>query len=121
MFILCKFFGNIGEKYAEKYLKKCGYKIIARQHRFSFVEIDILARKGKTLYVFEVKSVSHGNIAHSFFHPVRRVTRKKIRKMRMFADHYFNRHPSYTDVALGVIVVVLAPELKKPDIDIVWL
>ena len=121
MFILCKFIGNIGEKYAEKFLKRCGYTIVARQYRASFVEIDILAHKGKTLYVFEVKSVSHRNIDHSPFYPLYRVRPQKIRKMGRFVDYYLNSHSQYTGVAMGVIVVVLSDKLKKPKIEIVWI
>ena len=121
MSILCKFIGNIGESYAEKYLKGCGYTIIDRQHRVSFVEIDILAKKQSVLYLFEVKSVSHRNIINSPFHPVRRVSRKKIQNMSVFADHYLNEHPHYAAVSMGIIIVVLADELKKPLIEIVWI
>ena len=121
MFILCKFFGNIGEKYAEKYLKTCGYTIIARQYHAKFVEIDILAKRGKTLYVFEVKSVSYRNILHSPFHPIHRVNNRKIKKMTMFANYYINKHREYTAVAMGVIIVSLAEELQYPEIEIIWI
>ena len=120
MFILCKFFGNIGEKYAEKYLKTRGYTIIARQHLAKFVEIDILAKRGKTLYVFEVKSVSHRNTSHAPFHPVHRVNYRKIKNMRMFADHYLNRHHEYIGAKIGVIIVSLADDLDYPEIEVVW-
>ena len=120
MFILCKFFGNIGEKYAEKYLKSCGYKIIARQRRLKFVEIDILARRGKTLYVFEVKSVSQGNTQYSAFNPVYRVDQRKRKKMTYFAEYYLNKHPEYDGVAIGIIIVSLADDLDYPEIEIVW-
>ena len=121
MFILCKFIGNIGERYAEKYLKKSGYSIVARQHKVSFVEIDIIARKKHTLYLFEVKSVSHRNIIGSPFHPVHRVTPTKIRKMSLFADYYMNKHWHYTAVSMGIIIVTLSDKLKKPAIEIVWI
>ena len=121
MFILCKFFGNIGEKYAEKYLKTCGYTILAKQRRLKFVEIDILAKRGKVLYVFEVKSVSHRNTPDSPFHPLYRVTPRKIRKMQMFAEYYLNSHSRYNSAALGVIAVYLAEDLKKPEIELIWI
>ena len=121
MFILCKFFGNIGEKYAEKYLKSCGYTIIARQYHAKFVEIDILAKRGNTLYVFEVKSVSHRNNSHAPFHPIHRVSRRKIKKMNMFADYYLNRHQEYVTASVGVVIVFLAEELSYPEIEIIWL
>lgn len=120
MFILCKFFGNVGEKYAEKYLKSCGYKIIARQHNAKFVEIDILARQGKMLYLFEVKTSSQTISDHSPFHPAYRVNQRKIKKMSQFADAYLNDHQGYAGAAIGVIVVSLAEELSHPEIEIIW-
>ena len=122
MFILCKFFGNVGEKYAEKYLKSCGYTIIARQHNAKFVEIDILAKMGNTLYVFEVKSVSHRNTGPAMsFHPIHRVTRRKIKKMNMFADYYLNKHWEYTTASVGIIAVFLDEKKMYPEIEITWL
>lgn len=121
MSILCKFIGNIGESYAEKYLKKCGYRILDQQHSVSFVEIDFLAEKRGVLYLFEVKSVSHRNISNSPFHPVCRVSQKKIQKMSVFADYYLNKHPHYTAVSMGVIVVALADDLKRPLIELFWI
>ena len=122
MFILCKFFGNVGEKYAEKYLKNCGYTIIARQHRTKFVEIDILAKRRNVLYVFEVKSVSHRNIDTTSFHPIHRVSRRKIQKMSLFADYYLNIHrEDYATASIGIISVFLDEDLPHPDIEITWL
>lgn len=120
MFILCKFFGNVGEKYAEKHLKKCGYKIIARQYHAKFVEIDILAKREDTLYVFEVKTVSHRNTTAMPFHPSHRVSHRKIKKMNMFADHYLNNHREYTTASVGVISVFLDDTLPQPEIEIAW-
>ena len=80
-----------------------------------------MRKKEVPLYVFEVKSVSHRNTPHSPFHPIHRVTTKKIRKMRMFADYYLNKHPEYTGAALGVIIVSLAETLKKPEFEVVWI
>ncbi len=48
--------GNIGEKVAEKHLKKQKYKILDRNYVCAFGEVDIIA-KDKDYYVFvEVKS-----------------------------------------------------------------
>ena len=121
MSILSKFFGNIGEKYAQKYLESHGYTIIDRQHRAAFVEVDILAKREDVLYVFEVKSVSHRNTQSAPFHPVRRVSNDKVKRMGIFADHYLNDHPEYLGASLGVIVVSLAEELRYPDIEVIWL
>jgi len=49
-------FGQKAEGMAVRYLKRCGYKIIARNHRTRCGEIDIIAREGETLVFIEVKA-----------------------------------------------------------------
>jgi len=49
-------FGQKAEGMAARYLKRCGYKIIARNHRTRSGEIDIIAREGETLVFIEVKA-----------------------------------------------------------------
>lgn len=49
-------FGQQAEDMAVHYLKKKGYKIIARNHRTRSGEIDVIARDGQTLVFVEVKA-----------------------------------------------------------------
>ena len=135
MFILQKFIGNVGENYAEKYLKTCGYRIIARQYKTKFAEIDIIAEKDSVVYIFEVKTVSRNTssprkdaadggkdstIDFDFcLHT--RVNQKKVRRMRQFAQYYFNSRPGYSGVALGVVGVILPLDSNHPVIEIFWI
>ncbi len=48
--------GDIGENYAVKYLKKKGCKIIERNYRKKFGEIDIIAKNKKYFLFVEVKT-----------------------------------------------------------------
>lgn len=50
--------GEIGENIAVKHLAKHKYKILDRNYRKKWGEIDIIAKKNKVLYFIEVKSVS---------------------------------------------------------------
>lgn len=50
--------GASGENIAAEYLKKQGYKILQRNFRCHFGEIDIIAKTGKTVVFVEVKSRS---------------------------------------------------------------
>lgn len=49
-------FGIAAEKYAGAYLACKGYRILADRYRNHLGEIDLLARKGKTLVAVEVKA-----------------------------------------------------------------
>ena len=50
------YYGRWGEDLACLYLRLKGYRILARNHRNRFGEIDIIARRRKTLVFIEVKS-----------------------------------------------------------------
>ncbi len=48
--------GIIGENIAAAYLRRHGYKILERNYRLENHEIDIIAKKGKTIIFVEVKT-----------------------------------------------------------------
>lgn len=50
--------GDYGERLAIKHLKKIGYKILDKNYRSNFAEIDIVAQKGSVVHFVEVKSIS---------------------------------------------------------------
>ncbi|MFH1956324.1 MAG: YraN family protein [Patescibacteria group bacterium] len=51
--------GNLGEDLACEFLMKHGYKILDRNYRKKWGEIDIIAIKNNIIHFVEVKSVSH--------------------------------------------------------------
>ena len=48
--------GRAGERLAAEHLERLGYRIVARNHRTRFGEIDLIADDGKTLVIVEVKT-----------------------------------------------------------------
>jgi putative endonuclease len=48
--------GKAGEEEALRYLSQQGYRILERNYRCRFGEIDLIARDGKTLVFIEVKT-----------------------------------------------------------------
>ncbi len=52
-------FGNRGERVAAKLLKGKGYRILARNCRSRWGEIDLIARDGDTIVFVEVKTRSN--------------------------------------------------------------
>ncbi|HUO06096.1 MAG TPA: YraN family protein [Candidatus Binataceae bacterium] len=48
--------GLRGERAAERYLKRKGYKILARNYRAAGAEIDLIAMDGATIVFIEVKT-----------------------------------------------------------------
>ena len=53
---LHKLLGNQGEREAVRFLRKQGYRILERQHRDHFGEVDIIALDGTQIVFVEVKT-----------------------------------------------------------------
>lgn len=56
-----QYIGRLGEDIGVKYLKNKGFKVILRNYRKKYGEIDIIAEKSEMLHFIEVKSVSYEN------------------------------------------------------------
>lgn len=79
-----KLLGEVGEKQAEKYLKKLKYKILEKNFQSNVGEIDIIAKDGDAYVFIEVKtrtSVTYGE-------PMEAVTRAKQRHIIRTAELY---------------------------------
>ncbi|HEY4498322.1 MAG TPA: YraN family protein [Candidatus Paceibacterota bacterium] len=81
--------GKLGENLATDYLKRQDYKILERNYRQPWGEIDIIARSpDKTLVFVEVKTVSNLGIT-----PEEQVTKAKLRKLQRTASLYAGQYP----------------------------
>jgi putative endonuclease len=94
--------GREGEQLAVDFLISKGYTIVHRNYRYLKAEIDIIASKGDTLAVVEVKyrGAAHlGNIADT-------VTKKKIKLLVMAADHYITTNNIDLEVRFDIIALL---------------
>ena len=80
--------GKTGETAAAKYLKKNGYKILARNYRRTYGEIDIVAQKGENVAFVEVKTRK----SDAFGTPAEFVTVQKQKKLIKAAYTYIQEH-----------------------------
>lgn len=76
--------GDIGEKYVAKFLKKNKYKILERNYRKNYGEIDIIAANQEYIIFVEVKT-RHKN---SMTQPADAVDKRKQRKIIKTAITY---------------------------------
>lgn len=76
--------GDVGEQYAVDYLKKRKYKIIARNFRTRFGEIDIIAEKRNCIAFVEVKT-RHSN---PFIAPALAVDKRKQNRIITTASQF---------------------------------
>jgi putative endonuclease len=74
--------GKEGEELALRFLKRQGYRIVGKNYRTPFGEIDIIADDGGVLVFVEVKTRS-GDAFGSPFEAVDRKKRDKIRKVAL--------------------------------------
>ncbi len=94
--------GNLAEDFASHLLQSKGYKVIDRNFRSRFGEIDIVAEEGSTLVFVEVKA----RWSQKFGSPEEAVTPSKLRKIRKTAEYYALIN-SKTDRKMRIDVVAL--------------
>lgn len=98
--------GARGEDAATKYLKRNGFKILARNIRLSRYEIDIIAREGDTIAFVEVKT----RTSDSFAVPEENVDARKRHHIRRAAHIYIAEHGDDETYYRFDIASVLLPE-----------
>lgn len=106
--------GDLGEKLACEYLVSKGYKILGRNYRISFGEIDIIARRKPRFFIYYDKTIHFIEVKTSLdqgenFFPEDRVNDKKQRKLRQLSEIWLSKNgfklndPCQIDV-IGVVV-----------------
>lgn len=69
--------GDAGEEYAVEYLKKRKHKVISRNYRRNFGEIDIISQKGEYIVFTEVKTRRTDTMSQ----PIEAVNRQKRQRI----------------------------------------
>ena len=96
--------GADGEDLAARWYRDHGYVVVDRNWRTTFGEIDLVAVRGRTLVVCEVKT----RRSSAFGSPAHAVGWTKQRRLRRLAAAWLaaqQRHPRY-DVRFDVVAVV---------------
>jgi len=96
-----KVLGIKGENLAVVFLKKKGYRIIARNYKTPIGEVDIIAQDGDTLVFAEVKTRTD----ELFGWPFEAVNKKKRHKMKNVALLYMKRIGGNFPVRFDVISI----------------
>ena len=77
-------FGKKGEKAAESFLKKKGYRILKKNYRTKVGEIDLIAEHNNVLVFIEVKSRTDAALEHPFMAVTPRKQKKSPRPLAVF-------------------------------------
>ncbi len=115
-------FGDIGEEFAAKYLEQKGYKILERNWRQKWGELDIVAAKASGIFkskiqeiVFaEVKTVKDGNMALA----AQNVHHWKQQRLIRTAQTYLaQKNISNLPWRIDVLLVDFDPRTRAPKIE----
>ena len=93
--------GIKGEKLAAKYLKRGGYKVLARNYKCPFGEVDIIARRGDVVAFVEVKL----RTSEDFGAPSQAVNRTRMQRYINVARFYFTGREMDCTVRFDIIEV----------------
>lgn len=92
--------GNIAEDRAEEFLKVSGFKIVDRNWKTKWCEVDIIAERQSVIYFVEVKyrrTLEQGG-------GISAITPTKLKQMKFSAEMWMNRN-GIRDAVLSVIEV----------------
>lgn len=95
--------GKEGEQMAIKWLKEKGYEILHVNWRYSYFEIDIIAKKEEKLHFVEVKA-RQGN---KFGNPEDSVTKKKFKRLQKAADEFLFLNPGHKWIQYDILAITL--------------
>lgn len=93
--------GHHAEQVAADYLKTHGYEILELNWRTRYCEIDIIAKRKKTMHFFEVKYRKTGDQGSGLEY----ITSKKLKQMQFAAELWVTEHGWNGEYVLSAIEV----------------
>ena len=95
--------GEMGENVAEDFLREEGYKILDKNYRTKYFEIDIIAKKKDVLHFVEVRTKTN----EKFGSPEETIDYKKKEKLLRSAKAYTTFNDCKGKYQVDVICIVL--------------
>ena len=97
-------FGELGERIAERWLARRGWRVVHRRYRFGHRDIDLVVERDGTVAFVEVKARS----GDRFGDPVEAVNWRKRKELERSAMTWITRHgrsdESYRFDVVGILV-----------------
>lgn len=100
--------GERGERRAEEFLQRKGYRILSRNYHTRYGEIDLICADTNYIAFIEVKTRS--NI--KFGMPREAVNAAKQRRIIQSAQWWLIQHPTILQPRFDVIEVLVSPDFK---------
>ncbi|MEK7107399.1 MAG: YraN family protein [Patescibacteria group bacterium] len=109
--------GQTGEDIACQFLERKGFRIVDRNYRKPWGEIDIIAEKDGTVRFVEVKAVSRESLGDGSremdYRPEEMVTPEKLRKVARTAALYMENKKDKREYQVDVVGVIMDMATKK--------
>ena len=105
-----KLFGDRGERTAVKFLKRQGLRIVERNYRTPWGEIDIIAIDDRTVVFVEVKTRK----SDQFGRPEEAVTLEKQKTLTRMALSYLKKYKLLECPARFDVVAIIWPDDNSP-------
>ncbi|OGG52450.1 hypothetical protein A3H16_03685 [Candidatus Kaiserbacteria bacterium RIFCSPLOWO2_12_FULL_53_8] len=103
--------GRLGEDIACQFLERKGFKILARNYRKPWGEIDIIAEKNNSVRFVEVKAVSRESLPNGSremdYRPEEMVDSRKLRKLARTAALYMEVQKDKREFQIDVVGVIM--------------
>jgi putative endonuclease len=108
-----RWFGNRGERLAARFLRRQGYRILARQYRTPLGEIDLIAQDGDCVVFVEVKTRRSDQAGH----PVEAVTPAKQTQLARLALVFLKQRRLLACRARFDVVAILWSRRRHPQLE----
>lgn len=111
--------GKAGEHAAANFLAEQGYRIIGKNYRRPFGEIDIIAERDKVAHFVEVKASLY--FQNTSFIPEVRIDRRKVRNLKKICETYLQETdaPMDKEWQIDVVSVILNSDGSVRDISLI--
>ena len=106
--------GRRAELIAAWWLRLKGYRILAHGFRVPVGEIDLIARRGRTIALVEVKARADLETAHAA------ISARQRQRIERAAVSFLQRHPSLAKCDIRFDVVLLAPRRAPRHLRDAW-
>jgi putative endonuclease len=108
-----RLFGQEGEATAERYLRRKGYRIVAKNLRSTLGELDLVAEDGRVLVFVEVKA----RRSEDFGGAIHAVHRQKQEKLIQLASQYLAKHHLTDRTCRFDVVLLQGTDTSAPQVE----
>ncbi|WP_298297422.1 YraN family protein [Hydrotalea sp.] len=106
--------GNFGEDVAVRYVLDKGFKLLHKNWRYKYWEVDIIALQNNIVHFIEVKTRQQS----PFGFPEDAVHQSKMDALKKAASAFIELHPGYETLQFDIIAITLQ---QQQVIEIFWI